>query len=61
LGCRYQDKKYLVFTNERGCLLSATMPDYGVVIERRSSFSASNYPLWPPYSARRTAPIARRR
>jgi pimeloyl-ACP methyl ester carboxylesterase len=47
----YQDKKYLVFTNERGCLLSATMPDYGVVIERRSSFSASNYPLWPPYSA----------
>ena len=47
----YQDKKYLVQTSERGCLLSATMPDYGVVIERRSGFSASNYPLWPPYSA----------
>lgn len=47
----YQDKKYLVHTNEQGCLLSATMPDYGVVIERRSGFSATNYPLWPPYSA----------
>src|SRR5246127_2089915 len=47
----YQDKKSLVHTNEQGCLLSATMPDYGVVIERRRSFSASNYPLWPPYSA----------
>jgi len=32
-------------------LLSATMPDYGVVIERRSSFSARDYPLWLPYSA----------
>lgn len=38
-------------TNEQGCLLSATMPDFGVVIERRTGFSASNYPLWPPYSA----------
>jgi len=47
----YQDKKYLVHTNEQGCLFSATMPDYGVVIERRSGFSTSNYPLWQPYSA----------
>jgi uncharacterized protein len=47
----YQDKKYLVLTNEHGCMLSATMPEYGVVIERRTSFSASNYLLWPPYSA----------
>ena len=47
----YQDKKYLVLTNERGCMLSATMPDYGIVIERRSGFSPSDYMLWPPYSA----------
>jgi uncharacterized protein len=47
----YQGKKYLVHTNEQGCLLSAIMPDYSVVIERRSGFSTSNYPLWPPYSA----------
>ncbi len=47
----YQDKTYLALTNERGCLLSATMPDYGVVIERRTSFSISDYPFWPPYAA----------
>jgi uncharacterized protein len=47
----YQDKKYLVLTNEHGCMLSATMPDYGVVIERRTSLSTSDYLLWPPYSA----------
>jgi pimeloyl-ACP methyl ester carboxylesterase len=47
----YQDKKYLVRSNEHGCMLSATMPDYGVVIERRTSFSDSDYLLWPPYSA----------
>ena len=47
----YQDKKYLVLTNERGCMLSATMPDYGVVIERRPGFSANDYPLWAPYAA----------
>ncbi len=47
----YQDKEYLALTNEHGCLLSAAMPDYGVVIERRTGFSTSDYPLWPPYSA----------
>jgi uncharacterized protein len=47
----YQNKKYLVVTNEHGCMLSATMPDYGVVIERRTEFSASDYMFWPPYSA----------
>ncbi len=46
-----QDKKYLVLTDEHGCMLSATMPDYRVVIERHPNFSASNYRLWPPYSA----------
>jgi len=47
----YQDKKYLVLTDERGCMLSATMPDYRVVIERRATFSPSDYQLWPPYAA----------
>jgi dienelactone hydrolase len=47
----YQNKKYLVVTNDQGCMLSATMPDYGVVIERRTGFSASDYMFWPPYSA----------
>ena len=47
----YQDKKYLVVTDERGCMLSAAMPDYGVVIERRAGFAAGNYPLWAPYDA----------
>ena len=47
----YQDKKYLVLTDERGCMLSAAMPDYSVVIERHTGFAARNYPLWPPYGA----------
>jgi len=47
----YRDKKYLVVTNEHGCMLSATMPDYGVVIERRAGFSATDYAFWQPYSA----------
>ena len=47
----YQDKKYMVLTDEHGCMLSATMPDYGVTIERRTGFSESSYPAWPPYSA----------
>jgi uncharacterized protein len=46
----YQNKKYLVLTNEHGCMLSATIPDYGVVIERRASYSENNYLPWPPYS-----------
>lgn len=47
----YQDKKYLALSDSRGCLLSATMPDYGVTIERRDDFPVSQYPLWPPYAA----------
>jgi uncharacterized protein len=47
----YQDKKYLVLTDQRGCILSATMPDYSVTIERRNAFSASDYLPWLPYSA----------
>lgn len=47
----YQNKKYLALSDARGCLLSATMPDYGVTIERRNDFPDSQYPLWPPYAA----------
>jgi uncharacterized protein len=47
----YQDKTYLVLTDEHGCMLAATMPDYGVVIQRCVGFSANNYPLWAPYEA----------
>ncbi|HXZ42716.1 MAG TPA: alpha/beta fold hydrolase [Terriglobales bacterium] len=47
----YQDKTYLVLTDEQGCMLAATMPDYGVVVQRRVGFSADNYPLWAPYAA----------
>lgn len=47
----YQDKKYLVLTDDHGCMVSATMPDYGVVIERRTGFPESAYPAWPPYAA----------
>lgn len=48
---RYQDKKYLVLTDAQGCMLSAALPDYGVVIERRSGFSERSYLPWPPYAA----------
>ena len=47
----YQDRKYLVLTDDQGCMVSATMPDYGVVIERRAGFSESQYPAWAPYAA----------
>jgi uncharacterized protein len=47
----YQDKKYLALTDDHGCMVSATMPDYGVVIERRNGFSAESYPAWQPYAA----------
>jgi hypothetical protein len=47
----YQDQKYRVLTDEQGCVLAATLPEYGVVIERRARFAGDEYPLWPPYSA----------
>ena len=47
----YQDRKYLALTDDRGRLLFATLPDYGVVIERRTGFSESQYPPWAPYAA----------
>jgi len=47
----YHHKTYLVSTDADGCVVTASLPDFGVTIERRSSFSASAYPMWPPYAA----------
>jgi uncharacterized protein len=44
-------KRYLVLTDEHGCMLSASLPDYGVVIERRDQFAVDKYPFWPAYAA----------
>jgi dienelactone hydrolase len=48
---RNRDKHYQVLTDTMGCMLAATLPEYGVTIERRSEFPASRYPLWAPYDA----------
>lgn len=45
------NKEYLVATDDHGCMLSASLPEFGTVIERRPSFDPSQYPLWPPYAA----------
>ena len=47
----FRNKGYRVLTDEHGCMLFATLPEYGVVIERRTGFPAAQYPLWPPYAA----------
>jgi dipeptidyl aminopeptidase/acylaminoacyl peptidase len=48
---RYNHKRYEVLTDESGSMLSATLPEFGVTIERRSNFRPEEYPLWPPYAA----------
>lgn len=40
-------KRYDVLTDANGRLRSATLPDFGVTIERRLNFPPSAYPLWP--------------
>jgi pimeloyl-ACP methyl ester carboxylesterase len=47
----YHHKRYLVLTDKNGCMLSATLPEFGVVIERRLQFGITEYPLWAPYAA----------
>jgi hypothetical protein len=47
----YRDKRFRVLTDPAGCLVAATLPEYGVVIERRAEFAAGAYALWPPYDA----------
>ena len=46
-----QDRRFLVLTDDQGRLLSAMLPDYGVVVERRTGFQESQYPPWPPYAS----------
>ncbi len=47
----YHAKTYQALTDGRGCLISASLPDYGVTIERRTDYPASAYPMWMPYGA----------
>jgi len=44
-------KRYEVLTDRLGRMLSATLPEFGVTIERREGFGAERYPLWPPNSS----------
>jgi hypothetical protein len=48
---RYNHKRYEVLTDAVGFMLSATLPEFGVTIERRADFRPEQYPLWPPYAA----------
>jgi dienelactone hydrolase len=45
------NKRYEVLTDAAGRMLSATLPEYGVTIERREGFGPERYRLWPPDSA----------
>ena len=45
------NKRYQVLTDAAGCMLSAILPEYGVIIERRTDFTPEQYPLWSPYGA----------
>lgn len=47
----YHNKRYEVLTDEQGCMLSAILPEHGVVIERRAEFKPDQYPLWALYGA----------
>jgi uncharacterized protein len=44
-------KRFDVLTDAQGCMLSAVLPEHGVVIERRADFRVEQYPLWAPYGA----------
>jgi pimeloyl-ACP methyl ester carboxylesterase len=45
------DKRYVVLTDDDGNMLSATLPEYGVTIERRVGFKPADYPMWSANSA----------
>ncbi len=47
----YHNKRFEVLTDAQGCMLSATLPEHGVVIERRENFREEQYPVWAPYAA----------
>ena len=44
------NKRYLIVTDERGCMLAAVLPEYGVTVERRANFKPEQYPIWPAYA-----------
>lgn len=44
-------KRYDVLTDADGRMLSASLPEFGVVIERRESVPPATYRLWPPNAA----------
>src|SRR5262249_13797377 len=46
-----QGKRYEILTDEQGCLLAATLPAYGVTIERRERLEPSKYAPWAPDGA----------
>jgi hypothetical protein len=58
---QHAGRKYLVLSDEQGCMLSATVPEYGVTIERRADFAPARYPLWRLTRRRPIAPTPRRR
>lgn len=47
----YHGKKYLVLTDTASCVVAASLPAFGVTIERRPSYPATAYPMWAPYAA----------
>jgi dienelactone hydrolase len=47
----YHGKRYEVLTGDDGHMLAATLPEFGVTIERRGDFPPEDYPLWPPNAA----------
>lgn len=47
----YHNKRYQVLTDGTGNLLAASIPEYGVTIERRPGFRPEDYPLWAPNEA----------
>ena len=47
----YHNKRYEALTDSSGNLLAATLPDYGVTVERRAEFSPDRVPVWPPNEA----------
>ena len=46
----YHDRSYRVLSDTHGCMLAATLPEFGVMIERQIGYSAQEYPLWSPYA-----------
>jgi len=48
---RCHGKRYEVLTDSLGRMLAASLPEFGVTIERRDGFRLEEYPLWPANAA----------